>query len=221
MPTVLSPQQYLTPAHAVVHRLVLKGGLERPSSSMCSSDENRGGNWGTVQKGKGSQTLPSGATKGEMPLMSLKEKRKKSTSNFTIKVTYRPTYSASHPLGEAESPKAKAKHTWALVHNSWPQKRRRNWFLKCFFRTWTFTSLKSECTSLNQRTKITHTLSLYKRDPYPRTTLLSAPLDVPTLEQGFICRAVSKSKICSKEREPRLHPGNATSNPTSCFFFFS
>lgn len=153
-----------------------------------------------------------------MPLISLKEKRKKFTSNFTIKVTYRPTYSASHPLGEAESPKAKAKHTWALIHNSWPQKRRRNWFLKCFFRIWTFTSLKSAQVWTREQKSLT--LWVYINVIHTREQHCYLPHWMFPLLKGFICRTISNSKICSKKRESRLHPGNATSNPTSFLLFF-
>lgn len=122
-------------------------------SSVSFSDENWAGNWGLVQKENRSQTLSSGATKREITAWkchSLPSRRKGRNLSQTLqlKSLTNPFTAQITTSVKLSSNKWEEKRTCTFPHNSWPREQRQNWCLKCFFHTWTFTSLKSECTSL-------------------------------------------------------------------------
>lgn len=162
--------------------LTTPGGLEGQPSLVCFSDGNWVGNWGTVQKEEGSQTLPSGATKREIIVwkchslpwrrkgrnLSLTLLSKSLTDPFTAQVT------TLVKLSKHRQRKSTFEHSPTIP---WPQEQRQNGCLKCFFHTWTFTSLKSEMhksgpvaqsTRLNHRGKKSSILRVYVNMIYIR-----------------------------------------------------
>lgn len=177
-------------------------------SSVSFSDENWAGNWGLVQRENRSQTLSSGATKREITAWkrhSLPSRRKgrnlsrtlqlKSlTDPFTAQITTSVKLSSNKGRGKAHlhippqflTTRAKTELVPQMLLSHLNFHIIEEWMHK--------SGPVTQSTSLNLRTKIIYTQSLYKHDLYPRIKLLSAHW-MFTLLNGFICQAVSKSKI--------------------------